>query len=226
MLQIKTILLFVFLLTTAPNIMAQQATEFEMEVGARSSDLVQPTSFYTSVKFSRWLNSYFAYTFGGGFSRTSLSRNLYIPNRVAVYRVDSSPTNLFATTGLKLATPTFRNIGLMSDIDFMFSPIPFSLASITASTYDRPFPHPPATSRVYSRIVYTRFNPSYNIQLSAFYTFDREWRLAVGVGFGNYNPLNTYYRAVINDIRLKNYLRLRSERMNLSIFVRFSTISL
>ena len=92
MLRVKTILLFVFLLTVVPTIMAQRATEFEMELGARSSDLVQPTSFYTTVKFSRWLNSYFAYTFGGGFSRTTL-------NRVSIYPTEQ-PYIVFIPTPL------------------------------------------------------------------------------------------------------------------------------
>ena len=225
--QIKTIILFAFLLTIAPGkLFAQRTTELELEGGIRVSDLVEPASFYLSLKTVRWLNPYFAYTIGGGLSFVRINTGFRLPHNTEIrYHIDDRVFDFLAITGLRLATPAFRNIGLMADVNFMIEPIPLGFVSVSRTDFSNP-PGPPARS-YHSRFVYTRFNSGYNIQLSAFHNFNSEdFRLAVGFGFGNFNPLNTYYRAVLNDIRLSNYLRLRPERMNFSIFVRFSSISL
>jgi hypothetical protein len=227
MLRIKTILLLALLLTVAPDtLFAQRARGIDLEGGIRSSlDLMMPASFYLSGKYAWWRNPHFAYTVGVGFSYVPLNRfPLSFVRRGVRYHIDNNVVNLFAATGLRFVTPAFRNIGLMADADFVFEPIPFLFASI--SSYDFRYGHI-GMSR--TSLVYTRFNPSYNIQISAFYNFTRggsRGRLAVGFGLDSYNPLNTYYRATVNDIRLRDHVRLRSERMNFSVFLRLSNVSL
>jgi hypothetical protein len=223
--RIKIILLFVFLLIIIPNkLIAQRATGFEMEGGIRASDL-EPVSLYSSGKYAWWFNPYVAYTAGGGFSYTNFKASFNLPEHPTRYYIDDKIMNLFGVTGLKFATPVLGNIGLMTDADFQFSPIPFNFVSIESSAPNSDF-------RNYrNRFVYTRFNPSYNIQISAFYNLrnrydknDRSARLAIGLGFGNHNPLNTYYRVVIDDIHLRDHLKLKPEKMNFSVFVRVSNI--
>jgi hypothetical protein len=221
MLRVKVILLFALLLTIVPDkLIAQWARGFEMEGGVRSSDLVEPFSLYVSGKYARWFNPYAAYTIGGGFSYALLDESFRLGNR-AYYIRDNKIVNLYCTTGIKLSIPTVKNIGLMADADFQFEPIPFNSAIINASTYDW----------AKTKWVYTHFNPSYNVQLSLFYNLKSEHskrtaRLAIGCGFDNYNPLNTYYRAVVDDIKLSDHLKLKSEKLNFSIFLRISGLSL
>jgi hypothetical protein len=144
-------------------------------------------------------------------------------NDKVVYYIDDNIINFYCITGLKIASPIVNNIGLMLDLNFHFEPIPFNSVSVEKKTFES------NNSIVHedrkNRLIYTYFNPSYNLQLSIFYDLkneNRKIRFALGCGLGNYNSYNSYYRTKIDDIRLKDYLKLKPNDLTFSTFIRIS----
>ena len=103
-----------------------------------------------------------------------------------------------AITGLKLTSPTWKNLGLGVDLDFQFEPIPFNPISVEKLTYNLSGDY--YTTKDVGKNVYSRFNPSYHLQFSLIYHIKQQnsrLKLALGYGISNYNVYNGYYRAKV-----------------------------
>lgn len=125
--------------------------------------------------------------------------------------------------GVKFSTPTYKGFGLMSDANFLFEPIPYNAISIDKRTFDTNSNLIEDKSK--NKMVFTHFNPNFNIQVNLFYEVKKDskkMRFALGGGITNYNAYNTYYRAKVDDIRLKEHLKLRPDNISAMVFVRMS----
>lgn len=227
--KIKTFLFLTILFTALPErSAAQKATGFDIEAGLNSSDLEHKISYYAGAKYSYWFNRYIAYSIGGSVLYSNLENTFDSPsNNRVVYYIDDKIINLNCVTGIKISTSTIKNIGLMTDFNFQFEPIPFNSVSLDKKTFENNSLVPAEKSK--NKWVFTHFNPSYNIQVSLFYNLKNERRvtqLALGWGLGNYNAYNTYYRATVDELKLRNYLKLKPDKANFSVFLRISGISL
>jgi hypothetical protein len=207
---------------------AQQANTLDIEVGARDSHTLVTSAYYVGGKYAYWLNPHFAYSFGGGMSFAPLNESFhtYKGSEEIYYSIDSKARNLYATLGIKLSTNTLKRIGLEADADFQFEPLPFNFATVEKSVFIGGS-SVSDSHRSITKLVFTYFNPCYNLQISVFYKPKKtNAKLALGCGFGNYNYLNTYYRTTIDNVKLSERINLRPKGMDFSLFIRLSNISL
>ncbi|MDD4516662.1 hypothetical protein [Massilibacteroides sp.] len=217
-----------FVLSLSP-IYSQSKKGFEIEGGLINSDLNESLSFNLGAKYNYWINSYVGYSIGGFFSHSRIDLMFDSPKEKNVsYNLnDNNIINLSGVLGLKLVTPTFKDFGLMSDFNFLFEPIPFNVASVDKRIYDLGGNRMEEKSK--NKMVYTQFNPAFSIQLSLFYDYKqngKKTRFALGGGITNYNAYNTYYHAKIDDIRLKDHLKLKPNNLSAMIFIRVSGLYL
>lgn len=217
-----------FVLSVSP-IYSQSKKGFEIEGGLINSDLNESLSFNLGAKYNYWINPFVGYSIGGFFnhSRIDLMFDSSKENNVNYAVDDNNIINLSGVFGLKFVTPTFKNLGLMSDFNFLFEPIPFNVASVDKRIFDLGGNRVEEKSK--NKMVYTQFNPAFSIQLSLFYDYKqngKKTRFALGGGSTNYNAYNTYYHAKIDDIRLKDHLKLKPNNLSAMIFIRISGLYL
>ena len=108
----------------------------------------------------------------------------------------------------------------MSDVNFLFEPIPYNAISIDKRTFDMNSNLTEDKSK--NKMVFTHFNPNFNIQVNLFYEVKKDlkkMRFALGGGITNYN---TYYWAKVDDIRLEEHLKLHPDNISAMVFVRMS----
>ena len=219
------IFIIFFSLSFSQHLLSQKSTGFDFEGGMLVSDLDESLSFNFAVKYNYWVNPYIGGSFGLIFNCSTIDRRFDSPaeRMVSYYIDDKDIINLSGIVGLKLSTPTFKGFGIMSDANFLFDPIPYNSVSVDKKYFD-------ANSyleknKIKSRTVFTHFNPSFSLQLSLFYEIkqdSRKMRFALGAGVTNYNVYNTYYRAKIDNIYLRDYLKLRPNDLSTVIFLRVS----
>jgi hypothetical protein len=201
---------------------SQKIKEIEMEGYLLNSDLDKGISVGLGMKYNYWFSSYIGYTLGGKIDYTSIDLNFASPaDEKTTYNLDSQVFNLNAIAGIKIASPTFKNIGIMADLNFMFEPIPYNYVGIDKQIFDSQNNYPTEKSK--SKVVYSKFNPSYSFEVSLFYQRNYKkmrGRIALGVGTTNFNPYNTYYQAKIDGIRLKDYAKLKPGHNSFLIFIR------
>lgn len=205
---------------------SQKLKGFELDGNVISTDLDGggEFAFGLAMKGNYWLNPYVGLTMGAMINYSKIDLGFESPANDRVYYELNEPIfNLNGILGLKLSSPTYKKFGVMAGFNFMFSPIPFNLVGIDKRIYESDYRHSEEKSK--SRMVYTRFNPSYNVELSVFYENKakaRYTRIAFGGGITNYNPYNSYYYAKIDNLRLKEHARLRPNDVGLMFFIRLS----
>jgi len=217
--------IILFSLTGINKIYSQKSDGLEFEGGILVSDLEESLSFNVGGKYNYWINSFVGFSVGGSFIYSRLDMRFDSPkeNKVSYHLDENSMINASGVVGLKLSTPTYKGFGLMSDFNFLFAPIPFNVVSVDKKYFD--LGSNLSRDKNKNKVVFTNFNPAYAIQLSMFYEIKREgkkMRLGLGTGFTNYNVYNTYYRAKVDNIRLKDHLNLRPDKPSTMMFLRIS----
>jgi hypothetical protein len=204
---------------------SQKSQGLEMEGNMLYMDVGDSFSFDFAMKYAYWLNPYIGFSYGGTIGAAKFDKWIDSPTESNVYySLDGSVVHLNGILSLKLSSPVYKRIGATTDFNFLFEPIPFGLASIEKNRYD-PNKLSSDTSTKY-KAVYTRFNPSYSIQFGLFYEIEgkrnSKTRLSLGCGITNFNPYNTYYLATIDNIPLKNHMKLRPDDLGIQLFIRLS----
>jgi hypothetical protein len=83
------------------------------------------------AQFRYWINTYFTFSIGGTVLYSTIDQWFDSPiDDRDLYDAEASIINLNCVTGLKLSSPTWKNIRATTDLDFQFEPIPFNLVSI------------------------------------------------------------------------------------------------
>jgi hypothetical protein len=217
-------IIILFSLTGVNKIYSQKSDGFELEGAILVSDLEESLFFNIGGKYHYWINPFVGFSVGGSFIYSRLDMRFDSPRENNVrYYLDDNIVNISGAVGLKLSTPTYKGFGLMSDFNFLFEPIPFNLVSVDKKYFDSRGNLSDDKNK--SKIVFTNFNPAYAVQLSIFYEIkkeDKRMRLGLGTGFTNYNVYNAYYRAKVDNIRLKDHLTLRPDKSSTMIFLRIS----
>lgn len=213
------------LLLLPQSLFSQKGKGFDIDAGMIVSDLSQSLAFNVSGKYNYWFNPYLGYSLGAMFNYSSIDLMIESPadKYNSYYIDDKSIINLSAITGVKFSTPTYRGFGLMSDVNFLFEPIPYNAISIDKRTFDTNGNMIEDKNK--NKMVFTHFNPSFNIQLSLFYEVkkgSKKMRYALGGGLTNYNAYNSYFRAKIDGISLKEHLKLRPDNISAMVFLRLS----
>ncbi len=217
-------LTFVFALFFFTNsVYAQTSDGFDLEGGVLSSKVDDKISLYLSGKYNYWFNPTVGVTIGGMFLHSNIDKRFESPkDKNKAYYIDDNIFNLNCITGLKLSSPTYKNLGIMADLNFLFEPIPFNSVSIKVVNA--------GDEESKNKFVFTRFNPSYQLQASLFYNIKKQnkkiMQISLGTGISNYNPYNTYYRSTIDNIKLKNQLSLSSSKIGYTVFLRLSGLNL
>jgi hypothetical protein len=169
------------------------------------------------------MNPILGFSFGCQCSYSEINMNFDSPNDGrSVYYLNENIYELNGIVGLKVATPVYKNFGIMGDANFLFEPIPFNMISVEHNVFDAANAYPDKRDK--NKIVYTYFNPAYLLQLCVFYDLKKDagrTRIAVGCGISNHNPYNAYYRTKIDGVPLKNYLQLKPDDCGFLIFIRF-----
>jgi hypothetical protein len=202
---------------------AQKFDGFDMEGGILSSKVDDKVSLYLSTKYNYWFNPAIGLTIGGMFLHSGIDKRFESPNdKNTVYYIDDNIFNLNCVTGLKISFPAYKNIGVLADFNFLFEPVPFNSVSVKSIN--------PETEKNRNKFIFTRFNPAYQLQASLFYNIKKEdektVQIAIGGGISDYNPYNTYYRATIDKIKLKDHLDLSTSKMAYTVFLRLSGLDL
>jgi len=204
---------------------AQKYRDFEMEGNILSTNIGEGIAFGLAAKSIHWLNPYVGATIGLETYYSRIDEGFDSPKDGQIhYRLDDKVFNLNGLLGLRLSTPAYKRIGMATDFNFIFDPIPFDVVSIEKTIYE------PNSYRYdekdKTKFVFSRFNPSYRIDLSLFYQKETKTggraRISLGGAITNFNPYNGYYRAKIDGIRLKDHVKLRSNDLNYVIFIRLS----
>lgn len=216
------LLLCIFSMYTA-TLSSQKLRELEV-TGFYSPTNFTPTDVWGfNIKYNYWLYQYLGFTCGFDYNHSSIDKSFKDPKQSQYsYSIDKSIDNFSAILGIKLATPTFKNFGLIGDLLFTFEPIPYNVISF--SKYMKTENHQIYSSEKSGGFSYTKFNPSYRGELSLFYQFNDEdprIRLAIGGAITDYNPYNTYYRAEIEGVKLRDYLHLKPKSPGFMFFLRF-----
>lgn len=222
----KIILASILIFSFLPQFLfSQKSKGFDLDGGMFVSDLDQGLSFNLSGKYNYWFNPYFGYSVGAMFNHSSIDLMFESPvDKYSSYYIDDKNIiNLSGIIGLKFSTPTYKGFGLMSDANFVFEPIPYNTISLDKRTFDTNSNLTDDKSK--NKVVFTHFNPNFNIQISSFYEVKKDskrMRFALGGGITNYNAYNTYYRAKVDHIRLKEHLKLRPCNISAMVFIRIS----
>lgn len=227
--KIYKILIFLIFCFSWCKLYPQKCDGFDIEGGMVISDLDESLSFSLGEKYNYWINSYIGFSAGSllSYSQMDLRFDSPVENDVSYYLDDNNIINLSGLIGLKLSTPTFRGFGLMSDLNFLFEPIPYNSVSVDKKYFDTNTNLIQGKGK--NKFVFTQFNPAFSFQLSAFYELkqgNHKMRFAFGGGTTNYNIYNTYRKAKIDGIALKNHLKLRPDKLSTQIFLRVSGFNL
>jgi hypothetical protein len=232
----KLLLIGLFLLFTSQLKASEKEIEadIEAEAGILSSELLnEGFPYYLSGSFICWFHPYAGISAGINFVKAKIDESFASPLETNVkYVIESDIQKVNATLGIKLLTPTFKNLGLMADLKFSFAPVPLGLVSV--DKYFTPPTNVDMTKPGYylvtshfmehkTKIVYTHFNPAFILKGGIFFNYKNhkgdKMRIALGLGMSQYNPYNTYYRASIDGMPLKKYLKLKSDQNIYSIFI-------
>lgn len=183
-----------------PELLFSQKRQ-DIEVGAvvMASDLDGVSAGF-SLNVNFWRNRYLGLT-AGAIATVTKTDNM----RVGPYRISERIYNLNGVTGLKLASPIYKKFGLIADARFMFAPIPFYPVNMESDDKNK------------TKVVFTRFNPSYSLELSIAYG-----AFSLGGGITSFNPYNAYYRASLGGYRLREHLQLKPDKVGAILFVRFT----
>lgn len=191
----KIILTSILGLLFLPQFLFSQKSEgFDLDAGMFVSDLTQSLSFNLSGKYNYWFNPYLGYSLGAMFNYSSIDLMFESPvDKYSSYYIDDKKNiNLSGIIGVKFSTPTYKGFGLMSDVNFLFEPIPYNAISIDKRTFDTNSNLTEDKSK--NKMVFTHFNPNFNIQVNLFYEVKKDskkMRFALGGGITNYNAYNT-----------------------------------
>ena len=220
---LPSLLFFIFCFYSTHS-QAQTDREFELEGNMLSTDIGEGVTFELAGKFIHWLNPYVGATIGLATNYSRIDETFNSPKDGQIYYdLDDKVFNLNGSLGLRLSTPVYKKMGMATDFNFIFDPIPFDVVSIEKTIYE------PNSYRYdekdITKFVFSRFNPSYRIDLSLF--FEKETnvgraRIYLGGAITNFNPYNGYYRAKVDGMRLKDHIKLRSNDLNYVIFIRLS----
>lgn len=188
------------------------------------SDLDNGFTFGLGAKSNYWFNPYLGVSMGAVLNSSKIDLRFRSPTEQHVsYNLDAPILHLNGILGIKLASPVYKKFGLAADANFMFAPIPFDVVGIDKEIYDPQTLSADEKNR--SRVVYTHFNPSYSVLFSVFYRHKAssgKGRMSLGAGFSNYNPYNSYYRAKVDGLRLKEYAVLRPDWLNFVLALRLA----
>lgn len=223
------ILIILFLwLSGYETVRAQYARGYEIDLAVHDTDLDTDYFFDLAVKYNHWFSRYTGISIGALVNGSKLDMGFDSPDDANVYYdLDNFVLNLTGTVGMKFATPTVKGFGLACDLNLLVAPIPLNIVSVNKRYYHEDEGY---TSNSYqSQVVYTRFNPAYSAQVSLFYDKRKKssrMRFAVGAGISNYNPYNAYYHADIDDIKLRDHVKLKPSDQSIMIFVRMSGFKL
>jgi hypothetical protein len=218
-------ILLVLLSCYPDTVFPQKSRGPEIEGSMLSNHLDPGITFNLAMKYNYWINPVLGFSFGAQFSYSEIDKNFDSPNDSrTVYYIDEDIYELNGIIGLKIAIPVYKNFGIMGDANFLFAPIPFYLVSVERDVFNAANVYP--KERIKNKIVFTHFNPAYLLQLGVFYDFKtddgRKVRIAAGYGISDHNPYNAYYHAKIDNIPLKNHLRLKPDKRGDIIFIRLS----
>ncbi|HJD92292.1 hypothetical protein [Bacteroides coprosuis] len=211
------LLLSFFLFPIGIYAQEKKTISYDIEAGLFSSVLEDGVPWYLGFKLNYNLNRFSAVYAGANlnFARIEQSRK---SGEYTTYSLDAPLMNLNTSIGAKVFTPLTAKIGVMADASFLFSPIPFNLVrldeeklSVTGGVYE---------SDRYLKGVYTHFNPTFKISAYLFFKIPSvdDARMYVGYSVSNYNILNSYYRAEVHGVKLKDYFDLKTGRSTLSLF--------
>ena len=201
--------------------MAQSAEGFDYEGGMLyNKELENPLSYQLTAKYNYYFNKYLGLSFGG------INERLKSPIEVDyIYIMDNNIFKLSAIIGLKYRIQLLKNVGIVSDMNFGFEPIPIDWLSykktkIKGTIKDDSFK---------TKFVFTQFNPSAFLHIGLYYDIKDKnnnniLRLSIGCGIGYYNPYITYYKSSIDKIKLKQHLTLKPQKTTYSFYFRFSSI--
>lgn len=210
------------LITNTTTAFAQKQRSVDIDGSILHSNAGEYITFAVASKYNIWVNPYFAFSFGGRMTYSRFYDSFDSPkdNRVSYHIEDDPLLNLNGEIGLKLATPTIKGIGLFSDLSFLFDPIPFNAISVekrisTPSTLE---------TKIRNKMVYTHFNPNVSLKMGLLYKLRTGGQIAIGGEVGSFNPYNVYYRATVDNIKLRDHLTLISDKPTYSIFIRFSGV--
>lgn len=211
------------LFVMATTVSAQKMRGFDIDGSIMYSDLDEPVSFGLGGKYNIWMNPYFAFSLGGRLIYSKIDSYFDSPkeNQAAYYIDDKHLLNLNAEVGIKLATPTFKGVGVFSDLSFLFDPIPYNAISIEKRIVM------PTSEETKSRnkMVYTHFNPNVSLKMGLFYKLNTGGQIALGGEISSFNPYNVYKQATVDNIRLKDHLQLTLNKPTYAVFIRFSGIN-
>ena len=227
--RITFVLITLFQLITTNNINAQKLDGFEIDASIQSSDIEDRASYSFAGKYNYWLNPYVGFSFGGMVLHSKIDLIFKSPKDDKVYYNidDNSIINFNGILGLKLSTPIIGGFGVMSDFNFVFEPIPFNAFSIDKKFYD--ISGNLTNSKSKNMMIFTHFNPSYLLQLSVFYEIKKDntkkLRFALGSGMTNYNPYNTYYHAKVDDVLIRDHMKLIPQKPTFSFFFRITRLN-
>lgn len=217
------ILLFGYYFTT----FAQKLEGYEMDINLCSSDVEDKVSYSITGKYIYLINPYLGLICGLAVKHTEIEKTFYSEKEHnVIYNIKDNIINVNGLIGIKSSTPTMYNIGLMADGSFLFEPIPVNTTSINKEFIDNKGIIYKVENK--NSIIYTHFNPAINIQTGFFYDIKNKdseiLRIAIGLGLDSQNPYNTYNHTVIDNLKIRDYIKLKPNKNTISYFFRLSFI--
>lgn len=216
--KLATIWLLSLLLTT--SLSAQKSRTFDLESTLLSPAVQTSTSFGFSGRYNVWFAENLAYTVGARVFATPFDAHFSTEDRTMSYDIANLLISLRGEVGLKWQTPATSRVGFFADLSFLFAPIPFNRVSMERKRSSFTM----GEKSNINKIVYTHFSPGYSLKMGPLYHVTGSTQIALGVEITSFNPYSAYYRATVDDIRLKEHLQLSSNQPGIGFFIRCSGI--
>lgn len=224
--KLRSILLFISIITTSITY-CQNNNELSLSFELNSQEDYEKIAFGGNVKFTKWLNNYFGLQ--GGLKVYKHEVDFYINSPISnnddYYFNEDKQFEIQGILGFSLSSPIHANFGIMLESSFLFDIIPYDNISYILDSRNTIGKTSNYESKKYDKWIYNHFNPSFSLELSIFVSKKSSpARVNFGIGINNQNPLNAYYRAIIDGFKLKNYADLSFDKLNIVLFLRFSAM--
>lgn len=215
----KSVAFWLLLVMLTTSLSAQNRRGFDLEGNLLAFPYLKSNfSLGFSGRYNVWLTPHLGYTVGVRFITTRLDAYFSSADHSVGYTIDDRLISLRGEVGIKLLTPTYKRVGLFSDLTFLFAPIPFNFVSVDRKNFGT------GESKYLNKMVYTQFSPGYSLKIGPFYRCQHDADIALGVEITNFNPCSAYYRTTFDKIRLKERLRLKPDEPSIGLFIRCSGI--
>ncbi len=186
----------------------------EMEAGITVSDNYEKAFCYYSADYFWQINRYLKFSTGGMLGMGELNTSWRADNKD--YSIDEPKYyKLLSVSGVNLAIPLLYNLGISTDLKFLFEPVPLDYISLNTWINETNDFH--GTYKLYW------FNPGYRADAAIFRDFKKDnngFRLSLGVGYGYYDLYRSFRNVTIDNQQLGPHIP--ANKPIFSIFIRVS----